>query len=194
MLIFWNRLLRVVMSSTKIFQSRLYKCMLLHNRRLYWMSSDALQAFNRNASKNFSVTSSTKASSSCEAASVRGVIRSSSWCGPGVTALHAGVPSGYEILISLAVVKVLQTTRSVPMISTNCKAVLAWHPTSLQGTIPTCILFHKIRTWTCRIWNKPVKIGTASECNHCFPCVSAPQLLFENLHLFSYLLGCVWSK
>ena len=56
------------------------------------------------------------------------------------------------------------------------------------------VSFHRIRSWTCGIWNKAVKIGIASEWNHCFASFSAAWLLFESRHLFSYLLGCVWSK
>lgn len=59
--------------STKIFQSRLYKCVPLHNSRLHSMSSYPFQAYSRNASKNWRVSSVTKAHSNCEAASMYGV-------------------------------------------------------------------------------------------------------------------------
>lgn len=114
---FWNRLSRDVMSSTKIFQCRLYKFMPLHNRRLYWMSSYPFQAYSRNAIKNYRVYL-------CDKSLFKLWNCISAWCYQlliliWATALCAGIPSCYEVLISLVVLKVFQTARSVAMISTT---------------------------------------------------------------------------
>lgn len=90
---FWNRLLRDVVSCSNIFQGRLWKCISFHNRRLHWMPSGPFQTYSRNARKNCRVTSAIKSSSSC----------TNAWCYQVLmltraTALCAGIPSCFNIL------------------------------------------------------------------------------------------------
>lgn len=189
MFMFWNRLLKDVLFCANVFQRRLYKCISLHSGRLNVIRSfphlqqeyqEGLQGYLHD--KIFEL---------------QGCI--SGWhyqvfMLTWATALCAGLPSCYNVLISLVVVSVFWTLRSVPVRSTAYTELLARHPTPLRGTaILTCICFHRMRTWDCGIWNRPVKTGTTVNVTVASPVCLWPNS-YESVHLFSYLLGCVWSK
>lgn len=190
MFMFWNRLLKDVLFCTNIFQGRPYKCISLHSGRLNVIRSfPSLQREYQEGLQGYL----------CDKIlfELQGYI--SGWhyqvfLLTWAIALCAGLPSCYNVLISLLVVSIFWTLRSVRVRSTAYTELLARHPTPLRGTaVLPCICFHRIMTWDCGICNRPVKIGTIVNVTIACP-VCLWSNSFEILHLFSYLLGCVWSK